>query len=148
MDLKNRLINYEGSIAYQTKLGYFKNGKFWTYKDSLGYPTIGYGRLLKSGESYPNGITPEQAERMLEEDISTAKSAVRSIGLDLPADWQDFMIIMVFQLGLTGTLKFRKMIQSLRVKNYKEVIVQVKDSLWYRQTKSRVDQMIAELINK
>ncbi|ELY4003068.1 glycoside hydrolase family protein [Enterobacter kobei] len=148
MALKNRLINYEGSIAYQTKLGCFKNGKFWTYKDSLGYPTIGYGRLLKSGESYPNGITPEQAERMLEEDISTAKSAVRSIGLDLPADWQDFMIIMVFQLGLTGALKFRKMIQALRVKNYKEAIVQAKDSLWYRQTKSRVDQMIAELINK
>lgn len=46
MDLKNRLISYEGSIAYQTKVGYFKNGKFWTYKDSLGYPTIGYGRLL------------------------------------------------------------------------------------------------------
>ncbi|EKY3222190.1 glycoside hydrolase family protein [Cronobacter dublinensis] len=148
MALKNRLINYEGSIAYQTKLGCFKNGKFWTYKDSLGYPTIGYGRLLKSGESYPNGITPEQAERMLEEDISTAKSAVRSIGLDLPADWQDFMIIMVFQLGLTGALKFKKMIQALRVKNYKEAIVQAKDSLWYRQTKSRVDQMIAELINK
>ena len=148
MDLKNRLINYEGSIAYQTKHGYFKDGKFWTYKDSLGYPTIGYGRLLKPCESYPNGITPEQAEKMLEEDISTAKSAVRSIGLDLPADWQEFMIIMVFQLGLSGTLKFRKMIQSLRVKNYKEAIVQAKDSLWYRQTKSRVDQMIAELINK
>ncbi|HBW1972340.1 TPA: glycoside hydrolase family protein [Klebsiella pneumoniae] len=148
MDLKNRLISYEGSIAYQTKVGYFKNGKFWTYKDSLGYPTIGYGRLLKPGESYPNGITPEQAERMLEEDISTAKSAVRSLGLDLPSDWQDFMTIMVFQLGLSGTFKFRKMIQALRDKNYKEAIVQAKDSLWYKQTKSRVDQMIAELTNK
>lgn len=51
MDLKNRLISYEGSFAYQTKVGYFKNGKFWTYKDSLGYPTIGYGRLLKPDES-------------------------------------------------------------------------------------------------
>lgn len=100
MDLKNRLISYEGSIAYQIKVGYFKNGKFWTYKDSLGYPTIGYGRLLKAGESYPNGITPEQAERMLEEDINTAKTAVRSLGLDLPSDWQYFLTIMVFQLGL------------------------------------------------
>ncbi len=42
-DIKERLRIYEGSMEYQKFLGYYKNGKFWTYKDSLGYPTIGYG---------------------------------------------------------------------------------------------------------
>ena len=38
----------EGSMAYQQKKGYFKNGKFWVYSDSLGFPTIGYGLFFAS----------------------------------------------------------------------------------------------------
>lgn len=41
MDLKCRLKEYEGTIAYQTKLGYFRNGKFFPYSDSLGFRTVG-----------------------------------------------------------------------------------------------------------
>jgi hypothetical protein len=78
MDLKTRLIDMRDQLPIKLKLVILRMVNF-PYKDSLGYPTIGYGRLLKPGESYPNGITPEQAERMLEEDISTAKSAVSSL---------------------------------------------------------------------
>ena len=56
MDLKQQLKQYEGTKEYQTKVGYFKNGKYWQYKDSLGYPTIGFGHLVLKGEDFSNGI--------------------------------------------------------------------------------------------
>lgn len=46
MDLVNKLKEYEGTKAYQTKLKYFREGKFYPYKDSRGYLTIGYGHLV------------------------------------------------------------------------------------------------------
>lgn len=147
-DLKTRLKAYEGSIAYQKKLGYYRDGKFYVYSDSLGYPTIGYGHLLTRGESYPNGITEAEAEALLDRDIQTAVHNVDALNIWLPTDWRDFMIIMVFQLGLGGVQKFQKMLKALREKNYPEAVKQAKDSRWYKQTPNRVDQMIAALTNK
>ena len=57
MDLKTQLKSYEGTKSYQATKGYYKNDKFWTYVDSLGYPTIGYGHLVLKGESFSNGLT-------------------------------------------------------------------------------------------
>lgn len=37
MDLQGRLKVYEGTKQYQEELGYFKNNKFYAYKDSLWY---------------------------------------------------------------------------------------------------------------
>ncbi|HDR2793845.1 TPA: glycoside hydrolase family protein [Enterobacter asburiae] len=147
-DLKQRLIQLEGSIPYQTKLGYFKNNRFYTYIDSEGFSTIGYGRLLKKGESYPNGITQEQADKMLDEDIQTAIRAVSTLGIELPPDWKDFMIIMTFNIGIGGVRNFKKMLKALTEKNYPVAVQQAKDSKWYRQVPNRVNEMISKLQNK
>ncbi|WP_202303487.1 glycoside hydrolase family protein [Dryocola clanedunensis] len=147
-NLKDRLKEYEGTIAYQTKIGTFKDGKFWTYKDSLGFPTIGYGRLLTHGESYPNGITEAEADELLDHDIMIAQHNLDTLDIWLPSDWRDFMVIMMFQLGLSGVHKFKKMLAALKIKDYPEAIRQAKDSLWYKQTPNRVDAMIAVLTNK
>nr|WP_308219177.1 glycoside hydrolase family protein [Pseudescherichia sp. L3] len=58
------------------------------------------------------------------------------------------MVIMIFQLGLGGVQKFKKMIAALKTQNYSEAIKQAKDSLWYRQTPNRIDSMISQLRNK
>ena len=47
MNLRERLKEYEGTKAYQTKLGYYRDGTFRVYKDSLGKNTIGHGHLGK-----------------------------------------------------------------------------------------------------
>lgn len=148
MDLKERLKEYEGTKAYQTKLKYYRNGKFFPYNDSLGKSTIGYGHLLIKNEDYTQGITEAQADALLENDIQIVRIQYNKLGLVLPDDWQDFMIIMIFQLGYAGVLKFRKMIEALRVHNYPEAIKQAKDSLWYRQTPNRLNEMVKQLQNK
>lgn len=148
MNLKQRLKQYEGTKEYQAKLGYFKNGKFWPYKDSLGYPTIGYGHLIINGEDFSTGITEEEADKVLSRDLAKVIMQVQTLALDLPDDWNDFIIIMAFQLGIAGVLKFRKMLEALRMHNYSEAIRQAKDSLWYRQTPNRVNDMISHLNQK
>ncbi|HBC6077323.1 TPA: glycoside hydrolase family protein [Citrobacter koseri] len=150
MDLKDRLIIYEGTKEYQMTRGYYKNGKFWMYKDSEGYDTIGYGHLVLNSEreKFKNGITPMNADLLLAWDIDRTIRDVATLGLSLPKDWEDFMIIMTFQLGLGGVKKFKKMIAALKEKNWKEAINQTKDSLWYRQTPNRLNDMIKQLKNK
>ncbi|HCD7731060.1 TPA: glycoside hydrolase family protein [Citrobacter koseri] len=150
MDLKDRLIIYEGTKEYQMTRGYYKNGNFWMYKDSEGYDTIGYGHLVLNSEreKFKNGITPMDADLLLAWDIDRTKRDVATLGLSLPKDWEDFMIIMTFQLGLGGVKKFKKMIAALKAQNWKEAINQAKDSLWYRQTPNRLNDMIKQLKNK
>lgn len=148
MDIKSRLIEYEGSRAYQTRMGYFRNSKFYPYKDSEGFLTVGYGHKVLPNENFTNGISEIEALSLLDKDIAKAESQLSKLNLIIPKDWHDFMIIMIFQLGLSGTMKFKKMIQALRDANYSEAIKQAKDSLWYRQTPNRLNAMISQLENK
>ncbi|HCR0901183.1 TPA: glycoside hydrolase family protein [Enterobacter cloacae] len=148
MNLREKLIKYEGTKEYQKKLGYYRNGKFYKYRDSLGYFTIGYGHLITSTENFDNGLTEVEANALLDRDIQKAQQKVGTLGIDVPDDWLEFLTIAIFQLGLAGLKKFKRMLTALEQKDYSEAVRQAKDSLWYRQTKSRVDQMIEELTNK
>lgn len=49
-DIKARLWLYEGTMEYQKTRGYFKQGKFWMYKDTEGYDTIGAGHKVLPSE--------------------------------------------------------------------------------------------------
>lgn len=48
------------------------------YNDVAGYPTIGYGHLLDSDESY-NTITKQEAEELLIKDMTRAVIAVEAL---------------------------------------------------------------------
>lgn len=111
MDLITQLKIFEGTKEYQKYIGYYRNGRFQVYKDHLGYPTIGYGHLIKKGESFPNGLTDEEAEALLIKDIAIAENDYRTLNLNLPSvsRWHDFMIMMLFQVGLTKTRGFKKL---------------------------------------
>jgi GH24 family phage-related lysozyme (muramidase) len=149
MNIIEQLKIYEGTKEYQAKLGYFRDGKFWTYKDSLGYDTIGYGHLVKAGEKFTQGLTEQEAERLLVLDVKQARKYVVKLEVNLPDEsrWNDFLVLMVFQLGLTKTLQFKKFLAALRSGNYATAVNEVKDSNWYRQTPNRVNDMIRAVKN-
>ena len=46
------------------------------YNDVAGKPTIGYGHLMRPGDSYPNGITEAQALVLLAMDVAPVSAAV------------------------------------------------------------------------
>jgi GH24 family phage-related lysozyme (muramidase) len=67
-----------------------------------GYPTIGYGHVVKpqEREHFAGGITPEQAEALLRQDVQTAEQAVlRLITVPLTDDQFDALVSFTFNLG-------------------------------------------------
>ena len=48
---------------------------------------------------------------------------------------------MVFQIGFSGVMKFRKMIANMQEKNWKGAADEMLDSLWAKQTPSRANRL-------
>lgn len=67
-----------------------------------GYPTIGYGHVIKPNEAEPfaNGITEQQAEALLAADVGVAERAVlRLITVPLTDGQFDALVSFTFNLG-------------------------------------------------
>jgi lysozyme len=67
-----------------------------------GYPTIGYGHVVKlqERERFAGGITAEQAEALLRQDVQTAERAVlRLITVPLKDGQFDALVSFIFNLG-------------------------------------------------
>lgn len=138
MKLIERIKLNEGSIPLQAKLGHFKEDQFFKYKCSMGVWTIGYGHAIKASECFDTGITESQADDMLADDIKVAQSYAKQIHVDSNDEVNDVLTEMIFQLGYSGTKKFKKFIAALKASDYMEAAAQIIDSNWYRQTPNRV----------
>ncbi|EJD6390027.1 glycoside hydrolase family protein, partial [Klebsiella pneumoniae] len=122
------------------------NDKFYPYKDSLGYLTVGYGHLVQKGEDFTNGISAIDADILLAKDIDKAKKQLSTLNLGvLPRDIEDYLVIMLFQLGLGGVKKFKKLLAAARIGDRNGIRRESVDSLWYRQTPNRVKDMNNQL---
>lgn len=115
------------------------------YKDSLGFATIGYGHLVLPNDPYEEGKTysKEELSDQFDEDFSKAKNqALDLIGIiPLVHKAQCIIIEMVFQLGVGGVSKFKKMWEALSKGDYTEASFQMMDSRWAKQTPSRAESL-------
>jgi len=65
-----------------------------------GYPTIGYGHVVKDHENFSCGISEEEAEDLLREDTQVAENAVlRLITVPLTDGQFDALVSFTFNLG-------------------------------------------------
>lgn len=114
--------------------------KLWPYRCTAGKLTIGIGHNLEA-----KGISNAVADLMYEEDIKEVIDDLHIIfeSFDnLPEQIQLVLADMRFQLGGYGFRKFKKMIKAVNNSNWKEMIVQMKDSRWYKQTRNRAIDLI------
>lgn len=144
-NLLNDIKTFEGTISYQSKMGYYKNNKFWTYKDSLGYPTIGYGHLILSGEDFKLGLTESQGNDLLAKDlalkVADAKSIYDQYGMKGGIELQKVLTQMVFQMGKTKVLQFKNTLSAMGAGRYKDAAAGMRNSAWYKQTTSRAEKL-------
>ncbi len=108
------------------------------YRDTVGKLTIGYGRNLDDV-----GISPEEAELMLDNDIDAALKQLRTVDEfnDLDDVRQTVMLNMCFNLGFYGLMSFSKMWRAIEREDYAEASKQMLNSLWARQVGSRADEL-------
>jgi lysozyme len=133
VDLKSQLLREEGAESC-------------AYQDSLGYWTIGVGRLIDSRKG--GGLSNDEIDFLLENDI---KAKTRDVLLALP--WvprlseprQAVLIGMAFQMGIGGLLKFKRMLGSVEDGQYGEAAVEMLDSAWAKQTFGRATRMAKQM---
>jgi lysozyme len=109
----------------------------------VGYLTIGIGRNLDT-----NGITKDEAEYLLTNDINMVAG-----WLNVKLPWwtgmtdgrQRALINMVFNMGTGGILKWPMFLSQLQSGNYEAAAATIKNSLWYTQVGNRAAR-IANLI--
>lgn len=116
------------------------------YKDSLGYLTIGYGRLVDKAKH--GGISEAEAEYLLQNDVSSVLSVLhRNItffdSLCIPR--QAVLLNMAFQMGITGLLKFKKTLSLIEMGDFDGAADGMLKSLWGKQTPNRAAEMAQQM---
>jgi lysozyme len=75
------------------------------YKDQVGLDTIGIGHLIRKGEDFSAGITLEQAQDLLRQDLrNTAAAIMRLIQVPLDDEQYSALLSFTFNVG-TGALQ-------------------------------------------
>lgn len=131
-ELKEQIKEHEGFVPR-------------TYKDSLGKRTIGFGHLCVEPEQWDDDkeYTREELERVFDNDfeeaLKNAESLIGERSINFIA--KQVIIEMVFQLGIGGVSKFKKMWSALDNEDYGEASFQMMDSLWAKQTPNRAEKL-------
>lgn len=108
----------------------FKNGRHVVYRDHLSYFTLGYGRLVD--ERLGGGLTEEEALYLLRNDIerTTQELRLHSFWNQMNEVRQRALIMMMFQLGRTRFLGFKKMLKALEALDFSRAASEALDSKW------------------
>lgn len=112
------------------------------YKDSEGYWTIGYGRLID--ERLGGGITEDEADFLLENDIIKVENALDrefSWWRKMPETAQQALANMCFQMGIKRLKGFKITLSLLKQGQYNQAADNAMQSLWAKQTPNRAKQV-------
>jgi lysozyme len=112
--------------------------RLWPYVDTVGKVTIGVGRNLTDV-----GITDDDCDRMLAEDIARAEA-----DLDRTLSWwpglgdvrQRVILNMQFNLG-SRLLTFRHALAAMREADWATAAAEMRNSLWALQVGARADRL-------
>ena len=126
--LEDMLIRHEGMILH-------------AYQDSLGFWSIGVGRLIDKRRG--GGISEAEARYLLKNDIQrVVQEAQQFEWYDKLNDARKIAICdMLFNLGKPGFLTFRRMLAALERGNYAEAAKEMMDSKWAQQVGRRATEL-------
>lgn len=116
-----------------------EGNKRFPYKDTVGKWTIGIGFNLDDV-----GLYPEEIDFILRNRIEKVDTKLRSVLPEyqgLGSVRQMVLVDMVFNLGLSRFLKFRKMVAALALRDYTLASREMLDSKWARQVGGRATRL-------
>lgn len=117
------------------------------YKDSMGWLTIGVGRLIDSRKPGA-GLRPDEIDYLLRNDIADRVQALQKAlpwFAKLDQARQGVLINMAFQMGTAGLLAFRQTLGLVRDGRYAEASEQMLKSKWAEQTPARAHRLSQQM---
>ena len=112
------------------------------YHDSLGFLTIGYGRMIDVRRQ--GGISEDEAAVLLANDIARVDKALGSWLLDEPVR-RAALLNMAFQLGVDGLFRFKNMFAAIERRDWEAAAAAGLDSKWAKQTPARAKELMEQL---
>lgn len=114
------------------------------YQDSLGYWTIGVGRLIDRRRS--GGLSEDEIDLLLANDVARVEA-----GLDARAPWwrgldpvrRRVLANMAFNLGVEGLLGFRNTLRAVREARWDDAADGMLRSKWAGQVGARATRLAA-----
>lgn len=110
------------------------------YLDHLGIPTIGYGTRINEIV-----VSKEVAEAWLDAELDEKEGRLRKIPeyCKLSVVRKNVIRSMAYQMGVSGTKKFKNMWKAIAREDFDEAGIQMRDSRWWRDpaTKARAERM-------
>lgn len=95
-----------------------------------GYPTIGYGHVVKKSEDFSDGVTQGEAEELLRLDAQIAERAVlRLITVPLTDGQFDALVSFTYNLG-SGALQRSTLRRVINRQNHHNVPAQLMRWVW------------------
>ena len=108
------------------------------YEDSRGFPTIGYGTKLP--------IDEEEAELLLKHRLDKMTAELKkeiTYFDDLPNEIQAVLLDMLYNLGVNGLLRFKRMWKAVEHRDWERMALEMQNSRWYNQVGRRAEELIA-----
>lgn len=133
--------------SISTQLTEDEGEKSKVYKDSLGYLTIGKGRLVDPAKR-GGGLSKDEIEYLFQNDLRRVTAEIISAfpwAATLSHQRMGVLLNMSFQMGTAGLMKFGKFLAYVRDGEYKKASVEMLDSLWAKQTPERADRLSKQM---
>ena len=114
-----------GTVVDKTRelVARFEGLRLAVYKDEAGLDTIGYGHLIKKGESF-TVISIAQAEALLDADLEPARNAVNKyVSVPINDNQRAALVSLVFNIG-TGAFIASTLLNVLNEYDYQGAAAQ------------------------
>ena len=112
------------------------------YSDSVGLLTVGIGRNLEHV-----GISEEEAEILLANDVEVARQAASTMDYyeSLSDERKDAVVNLIFNMGLSRFLGFKKMNAALYIADYDLAAIELLDSKYAVQVGDRSRELASQI---
>lgn len=131
-DLKAMIKRHEGRNIEP-------NGRHKIYKCPAGKLTIGYGRNLEDV-----GISELEASFLLQQDLLRVQQDLHHVlpeALGMSENRYNALADMLFNLGLTRFMQFKKMLEALRMEDFDRAAREMLASAWAGQVGERAREL-------
>lgn len=129
-EFKQELVKDEGKVKH-------------AYQDSLGYWTIGVGRLID--KRLGGGLSDDEINYLLNNDVEeahiTAQKFVKNFD-DLTSNRKAVILHLAFNLGYTKLAKFVNTLKAVNEGRWEDAARGMENSLWYRQVGNRSKRLV------